>query len=336
MNRINVKLGLALTLTILVLPFFVLAQLDLAGQFLNLNITPENPLAGQTVTAKVESFSVDLNRVQISWFVNGRRVSSGVGKVSQAFTVGPIGSATTLEVVVTKSDGSTLSEKLTIRPAEVDLLWQSDTYLPPFYSGKALHTSESAVRVVAFPNLVAAGRKVSAGNLVYQWKRNGKPLPALSGFGKREIKFSGAKLFGQDLIEVEVSTRDNLVRARGQTLIKTVEPEIIFYPVRPLDGLLFNQPIGRIYELTDEELTVRAEPYYFSLAEVDSGRLLFSWLLNGQRISASPADPALATFREEGGAGENRVSLSIENPDKILQSASRSFVIVFGETNFNQ
>jgi len=45
-----------------------------------------------------------------------------------------------------------IDKEIVIEPAQLDILWEStDSYVPPFYEGKALPSIESTIKVVALP-----------------------------------------------------------------------------------------------------------------------------------------------------------------------------------------
>src|SRR3989344_5089218 len=233
-----------LAVTFLIIFLWPVLGFSQAPGFISLEISPENPAPNSNVSARLQSFSTDLSRANISWSVGGKQIESGVGRTSVNFTVGPAGSATQIYVRVVDLEGRVSEISRTIRPAGVELIWEARTYTPAHYRGKALASSQASVRIVAFPEIVVSGSKVSPTSLIYQWRRDGKPLLDKSGYGRRSLEITGAKLFGQALIEVTVSTRDGKVNAQGVTLVKVVDPQIRFYQQNPLSGTLFEKALG--------------------------------------------------------------------------------------------
>ena len=139
-----------------------------------LNISPQYPSPNQDVNATLNSHVVNLNKANISWSVNDQEMSRGIGKKSFSFRVGDTGSLTVLSVTVETIEGQNILKTLTIRPAGVDILWQAyDSYVPPFYKGKALAPSQGTFKVVAIPNLVNQSGKVNINNLSYAWTKDG-------------------------------------------------------------------------------------------------------------------------------------------------------------------
>ncbi|MFQ5754351.1 MAG: hypothetical protein ACE5HI_20410, partial [bacterium] len=171
----------SITFFIFTVSLFVHAQIPGFGEVILFDVSPENPRPGQIVTVAIESFSVDLDRASsITWLVNGEAVNRGAGVKQIQFETGELGSVSVVDVVVRGTDIGTVSESVTIRPTEVDLIWEAGVYTPPFYSGKALPSSESEITIVAVPQLVtSSGNKLKSSDLIFTWKKDGKVLGSL-------------------------------------------------------------------------------------------------------------------------------------------------------------
>jgi len=87
------------------------AQFDSgASTDIEIKLSPVTPSPGQTVTAEAISYSIDMPTASFSWTVDGKQVASGVGKRTISFTVGGIGSRTTVAVSARSAAGKVLEK----------------------------------------------------------------------------------------------------------------------------------------------------------------------------------------------------------------------------------
>ena len=234
---------------------------------------------------------------------------------------------------VSKQEGGELSAEAIIRPADVDILWQSHSYTPPFYRGKALHSSQSPITLTAMPYFISGGRAVDSDNLIYNWTRNDKPLLDQSGYGKRSLTITGAKIFGRDIIELTVATRDSRISAKRRVVINTIDPEILFYEERGLEGIHYDNELSGTFTLSNQELVLMAEPYFVSLPEFESDKINYTWTVDGKRANPDSENPLRLTLRQEGGPGMARLTLALKNPARSLQEAVASVFLKFSGVN---
>jgi hypothetical protein len=127
---------------------------SLSGQTNSLVIEtdPVRPEPNQTVTVSIESYATDLSRSTISWYLNNVLTKEGTGLKQFTFKTGRAGSVSNILIVVKTSEGALLQETLNIHPASLDLVWEAQSYTPPFYKGKAFYPYQGTVKVVAMPN----------------------------------------------------------------------------------------------------------------------------------------------------------------------------------------
>ena len=146
------------------------AQLPGAASIVTIQVIPKIPAPNQEVLVTLESFSADLNRAEIVWFLNGKRQQRGTGLKTLQFKVGEVGSSSRLNITITTQTGKIINEELIFRPADVDILLTAHTYIPPFYRGRALPSSKSKITLTAVPKFVTTnGTRLSPDNLVYTW-----------------------------------------------------------------------------------------------------------------------------------------------------------------------
>lgn len=218
-------------------------------------------------------------------------------------------------------------------PANVDLLWETDTSVPPLYRGKALPSAGSAIRVMAVPTLVTEnGTSLSPDDLVFTWKKNGVAYSESSGTGRYTfITKAGGPRSSID-VSVIVTNQRGDIRAEKTISIATVDPFILFYEQNPLSGTLYRTSYATTYQLPDTEATLRAEPFFFASPRGDRAALNFQWSLNGAATSPSPDSPQLITLRTGGEeAGQAALGLQVSNSDMLFQDARSTTMIIFGK-----
>jgi len=296
-----------------------------------IEIIPTYPRPGDSVTIRVNSFTIDLDQAQIAWSIDGRTTAQGAAVKEVSFTAGPLGSRTIIGISALV-EGLLFSDQVVIQPVDINLIWQADTYVHPFYSGKALAGSEANFTIVALPRVVNTfGSLVSADDLVFTWKENGRVLGSQSGRGKNILRIVGPRIFNTTQIEVAASTVAESVTAKRILTLRSVSPAIIFYENSPLLGMRFEKALPSPFELKREEITVTAHPFFFSSSERVSSDFQYKWVINGSSIEAPPGDNSSLVLRQTGsGAGFATISLTIQNLKEVLQRARSSFSVNFG------
>jgi len=188
MISIIAKKEIMITLGVFVLffiPLLASANLNGTSEDIILKTNPQIPVPNKIISLNLSSYLTDLGTSEIAWYKNGVFQSKGSGKRSFSFVVGGLGSSNTITAVILTQGGKTFTKRIVFRPAEVDLLWESNSTVPPFYEGKALASKQSVIKIVAVPNIIDLnGKKISSKNLVYRWKKDWQVLGSLSGFGK--------------------------------------------------------------------------------------------------------------------------------------------------------
>ena len=118
---------------------------------------------------------------------------------------------------------------------------------------------------------------------------------------------------------------------RGRIVIPAAEPFTVFYEQDPLRGMRFERALGCTYALRNEEVTIVAEPFYFSVDRRASPSLTYAWRLDGSSLQNPGLDESSLTLRQiTAGEGEASLSLSIQNVAQILQGARGALRIQFG------
>ncbi len=290
-----------------------------SGEDFIVQFAPEHPGPNTQVSAQAISYTFDINRATVAWLVNGKIQATGN---TFSFTTGGLGTETDLDVSIITAEEHTLSKSFTFRAGAVDLLWETPTYTPPQYRGKALVSPQASIKVTAIPQ----GLGVSDSKLVYEWQRNDKNLPDASGQGKKTLTFYSDES-GQEVIDVKVSTLDKSATAESQVIIYIIQPEILFYEENPLEGPRYQNELGSNFTLSKEELILRAEPFFFS--ERGLPGLSYVWQMNDKTIDTPQKPNVLKLAVSSGTKGVSNVKLTLNNQANILEAASRSLQVNF-------
>jgi hypothetical protein len=289
---------------------------------LTIDVIPPHPRPNGQVSVNLRMYTEDLNSALISWSINGSRRAEGRGMTSFSFTTGKAGSESRLTVNITLQSGKSFSKSITVRPSEIDLIWQSNSYVPPFYKGKALMSRQGAVTIEAMPQVYSGGSRISADRLVYKWTVNGAVQESQSGYGRKVLQTSGP-LLGTDL-DISVVATDPISNASAQAYltVKPADPLLLFYENSPLYGIVYERAVNGALDLSGEEVSVIASPFFINTQD----NPIYRWTMNGR--SAPEVSGLSATFRKpEGVTGSTFLSLKAENPIKILQFTENGFRI---------
>lgn len=313
-------------------PHTATAQLQVPSQTRNalqLNVSPEFPKPGQSVTFSVESFQADLDVARITWRVDGSTEQQGVGAQRLTLEAPALGDTTSVTVQANTEKG-TFSTDYLMRPTRVSLVWQGQTQTHPFYAGASAHTAGSQVTLTAFPEFVRSdGTRIAPDNLVYTWRRGNQVLNQQSGFGAQSITVGNPGVLRDMTIRVHVRSPDERYQHRAAVIIPVTQPQTRVYPVHPLLGPRFNEAVTQEIAVTEEELTLSAVPYHLSTPTRGSDAAQYTWRLNGEEISVGDT-PYRATFRPQGeGSGSADVSVDVRHASEMLQRAEHSFRVTF-------
>ncbi|MDQ3075752.1 MAG: hypothetical protein M3Q34_01340 [bacterium] len=295
-----------------------------------LSIVPKYPVPGDKVTATLTSYVTNLDKANMTWSVNGQNMVSGVGKKVFTFTLGTLGSTTLLNVDVQTIDRQSFSKNISLNATEIDMLWEAtDSYVPPFYKGKALLSREGSLKVVAIPNIVSGKNTLNPTNLSYIWEKDGKGQPNSSGWGMNFFIFKNSYIDKSNEVIVKVSDIFGNNETGNNITITPGNPKIQFYKKDILQGIDLAHILldGHLVDKKGE--TVVAVPYFFSPKNINSPDLLLTWLINDKPARISNIKNELGIKGEEGKSGQAKVKVNIKNPNTLFQSLEKEINVVF-------
>lgn len=330
-----ILLALAILFCFLSLPVASAEQLVVPGtkSQISLKMEPAHPKPFQVVHFITESFSTDLNRSEIEWYLNGKLIKSGMGLKEFDTTVGNFGTKQEVRMVAKTSIG-TLQSTAVLLPAQVDIFWQAHSFTPPFYKGKALPTHKSGITVVAAPHLVTtSGVALDPADLIYSWKENGVAKADKSGVGKssynvREISIMRGNVF----IEVSVTAPTGPLQAVEKMMIYPEEtPKVFLYENDPLEGIRYNRALSENFRLVNDEVTIEAIPYFFGTQNKESYDIVYGWSLNGTPITNNDTAQGAVTLRQTGESGFASLNVHVRHRKNLLEAVTTKLSLEFGK-----
>jgi hypothetical protein len=315
---------------IFALTFAFSVQAEIRNTDISLDIFPENPSPNQNINATLNSYSIDLNKADIIWSVNSKIIKEAVGGKTFSFNAEALGSSTLLEAHIRTSDGQNILKNMTISPTELDLLWEAyDSYTPPFYKGKAMVSEEGTFKVVAMPNMNTERGKTTVGNLSYDWILDNTPQQIESGWGKNYLLVKNSYLDNGNTAEVAVSDAFSSANTSGLINLKTSKPKIIFYKNNPRQGTIYEQAINDTYNMSESGAILVAEPYFFSIKNINSKEFEFNWFLNNTQTQTQNPKNFLSIRPTNGQKGSAKIKVNINNSKTLFQSLEKELNIIF-------
>ena len=313
------------------------AQISLPGvtsakiEQMVLKISPTSPGPGQTVTAEVTSTAVDLSRSSITWTLNEKPITTSGSATKISITAPPtVGAKTSITATARTNDGQTITREQTFSTAALDLLWEAESYTPPFYKGKKLPAAGSSITVTVLPDLYdKSGSKLPPNELVYTWKQGSLVVSGVSGRGRSTATFPGPEFYKSFDVIVEVSSTDQSVNALGRLTLEPVSPMTLLYESHPTLGIRFERTLTGTVELPGGEIVVSAQPFFFGSEMPSDDNIRYIWSLNGAEVQNPSDDGSTIVFRAEGEGGRAEIGLSTEHLTKVFQQAQKSLSINF-------
>ncbi len=301
---------------------------------ISLKISDPYPRPNQQITATLSSFATNLDKAQISWSINDKLIQKGIGLTNFNFQTADLGKDQKLTVFVEKIEGGVFTDEYRISTSEIDMYYEAQTYVPPFYKGKARFSNQSTVIVYATPRGIGAdGKIIPTENYTYKWSVDNKVVQSASGYGKNYYVHTDSLLSEPAKISVYVSSRDGLIEGRGQITVSPTDPKIYIYEENPIYGTIYESAVRGARDLKREEITFRAVPFFFDKSALSR---VFSWKMNNIPI-AGLGDNGVITFRQQDDLeGTSNISVEVKNNDKIFQAAKNSFSLLFNKENKSQ
>lgn len=295
-----------------------------------LEIYPENPTPNQNVTAKLSSYVADVSKSYITWSINGEQRSGGVGKSTFSFNTENLNNIELIAMIET-ANGQNMTKVQNISPINVDILWEArDSYVPPFYKGKALVPKEGAFKVVAIPNVNTISGRVNTNNFSYTWEKDGQGQSKLSGWGKNSFVFYNSFLDRSNQISVKISNISGDINTESKISLNTSVPKILFYEKDPIFGIKMENAIdAESFKIEKDNINIVALPYFISPKNLNSADLSFDWSINDSDISVENPRNELSLKPTRNKPGKATVRLFVVNTKAMISGIEKEININF-------
>ncbi len=302
-----------------------------------ITITPENPGPQTTVKAELQVLAGNASSGNIAWLLNGEVMESGKGHNKFTFKTGAIGEILELSAVIQLPASPIFVTRLNINPSKVTLLYESETYTPPFYQGRPRHSPESFVRLSAVAEIAKNSKTLyQPNNLIYLWSKNGVSMPQKSGLGKATIRIKGPGFLGSHLISVRVQDTGGATRATMSAIIESERPKVLVYEKKPLLGIDYSNALKNETSLSGPDLNLVAEPYFMGSNSRESSTLNYLWKIGGEVIPTQDKQSELLFNVDESKQNKQlTITVAVNNLKNLVQNARSTLKITITDTLSN-
>jgi hypothetical protein len=317
-KKISIKNFIIISLFGIFCVFPIIANAQLNNDDVSINISPEIPGPFEDVKISLISYSFSLDTSTITWKVDGKLALVGIGKKDFSFKTKGMGVKNIVSIQINTSNSKTITKGVVIKPEQIDLLWEAvDSYVPPFYKGKAIPVSESTIKIVAVPNLL--GTSLKEESLIYSWKKDSKKMNDDSGYGKNYFTFKNSYMSNKNKIELSASSLDQSYTAKNVFNFTAGNPKILFYKENP-EGIDYNNSLNTGFSFDQGTIKIIAEPYFFSQGDKNNN-LNYEWVVDNRKIDLYDN---VINLDSQINKNLSNISLSIKNIKKIFQETKQS------------
>lgn len=299
---------------------------DLEEQ-VDVTVNPKYPQPGDAVTITLDAYGIDLNNSDISWTASGKSLLQGKGEKVLQTSAGRAGQVITITATIAPPNSRQIEKIITITPQSVDIIWETKTYTPPFYKGKAMFSPQEEVKLVAIPN------QISNKNAIYKWTQDGEVFADRSGFAKNTFRYTGDIISKPADFVVDVSDGGTYTAENFMSIAPT-DPEVYLYENNSRYGFLFNKELSTLFDLgTNQEGSISIYPFFFGVADRNDRRLSYQWTTNYTFIDV-PSYQNDMTFRNTQNVdGKSTVGVKVTNTDNFLQEMEKETLINFNKAS---
>lgn len=288
---------------------------------------PADPQPGDTVHFSVDAPLHDLAKSSITWTIDGEVVAEGIGMNATDYSLGLSGDAIDVAVTIADPVWGNAAAAITIVPLQLDLIFDSPTYVPAFYRGRAMPSPGGVLRLQAIARFPGTRGYLDESVITYTWSRNSQVLGSVSGKGRSSITIDAPLEGDVDTISVRASANDGTLSAVASAKIPATEPVLMLYEDQPLFGILFHSAFASEIP-TRGDTTVAAIPYFVTAQRLDDQALRYAWKINNQTVTASSTKKNEMTLHSDNGA--LTLELGISHATNFFLDSIRSWKFLFG------
>lgn len=297
---------------------------------ISIKTSPNYPKPNQPMTVYLESYSTDLNKAIITWKRDGTTILEGRGAKQLTITAPDNNESSTISATINKSNGGVLVQNIVLSPSQVEIIYEPFTYTPPFYKGRSLFTSQSAIKFVAVASFFNnAGQRYNASDLIYQWTINGQVYESVSGAGKNIFYYQSPLIQRDMVVGVNVLSPNSNTKAKDEVEISLYNPQVFAYENNPIYGSMFEKAVLNNFLLNRSEVELTAVPFFFNTDSRENINLQYKWLINGEEIQIGPTQGSVIFGNQDDIAGSSQIGIVVNKIDNLLQQSQTSLRINF-------
>jgi hypothetical protein len=285
----------------------------------------------------VAGTGVDLANSSVVWHAGGSVIAQGVGSTTATMTAGSLGSETPIEVDIQTPDGTLLTAQATVAPTQLDLLIGSDSYVPPFYQGRALPTAGTDIIAQAMANFVRAdGSVIPDSDITYTWKQDSVVLGQISGRGRSSVVIPLMHLYSGNTITVNAQSSDGTRASEAIVVVPLSQASVDLYEDHPLYGVLYNNAVGSSFFVPETEMAFAAIPFFTGARTPNDSALSYTWQVNEQKIPESVSLPSELTINAANSTGQAAVRVEVTHATNFYLDSTGEWNIDFSKAGASQ
>ena len=199
---------------------------------------------------------------------------------------------------------------------QIDIIVESDTYVPHFYQGRAEPTPGNTIRLLAIVYAPGANNQ----NLSYRWTVSGSLLP--TNTAQASIRAG----YGDTLVRVQALSDDGQIVAEREEYVSVASPVIRFYEQNSLRGLS-RIAIGTQHIAVGPEIAIKAEPYFIGRNDAPPN-LRSGWTVGGTAVVVLEDWRVLNIENRPATYAPAQIDFSVQNSTTLLK-ANGTFSLLF-------
>ncbi len=249
--------------------------------YADLQVYPSLPEPNEEVRASINR---PLGEGEIArWFLNGTEVSAGRETVN-TFPAPRLGSEVVVTAVIERGGTVVFDRSVVIYSAEIDVLIEGDTTVPPFYRGLPIPTRESGVNIVVLVHTIKDATRLKNSEILFTWERQGATIREREpgAFIERVPENKTTRNIEYE-VGVEIPTFGSAQRIFSITIPNFNVWGVRVYEHNLTQGVFYNKVIGDVSPQVD---VVRAEPFFLPKKKFHT----IVWRVDGEEIGRGESD----------------------------------------------
>jgi len=251
---------------------------------------------GAVASIVAKTTNIDDNFVSFDWYLDDQPMLSQSGRAKTNFSFPTTKPFHIVRLSIIENNKKIAENTASVSSFAVSLVWNTNTFIPADYEGKAIPIVGSVVTITAFPEI----RGEDPQNLLYTWYVDAESR-VRNTIAEQEFSFILSKNVSFVSVIVEVNNLSHSISARKAIAIPLTKPQILITHSSPL------------YLVPGEKVDLEAQPYYFNIPNATS--LQYRWWFAGKSILGIPPDPNTLTLSIpiDSGIGSQSLQLTVEN-----------------------